>query len=236
VNHEGKLRALRVGYNLRSRDAAWSDATTASDRWIEVRIGAGALTIEAVPSPAVTVAWAAGPLDVAGLTKAYTDARDAVGGDQRIDVDVLVGPDTDVQRLVDVVAALDAAGAQVIALGDLPAADEAARRGKRIARATLGQPQSVGDLDKVIIRRHIKAALPRIKLCYERALLTDPSLAGTVSTQFFISPSGAVTQANATGVDPAVASCVASVIKAIEFPKPEGGGGVQVNYPFTFRN
>jgi hypothetical protein len=25
------------------------------------------------------------------------------------------------------------------------------------------------------------------------------------------------------------------VIKGIEFPKPKGGGGVQVNYPFTFR-
>jgi hypothetical protein len=25
------------------------------------------------------------------------------------------------------------------------------------------------------------------------------------------------------------------VIHAIEFPKPKGGGGVQVNYPFTFR-
>ena len=28
---------------------------------------------------------------------------------------------------------------------------------------------------------------------------------------------------------------VAGVIKNIEFPKPKGGGGVQVNYPFTFR-
>jgi len=36
------------------------------------------------------------------------------------------------------------------------------------------------------------------------------------------------------GVDGEVASCVADVIKNIEFPKPKGGGGVQVNYPFTF--
>ena len=38
-----------------------------------------------------------------------------------------------------------------------------------------------------------------------------------------------------SGVDPEVANCVADVIKGIEFPKPKGGGGVQVNYPFTFR-
>ena len=32
-----------------------------------------------------------------------------------------------------------------------------------------------------------------------------------------------------------VSGCVAGVIKGIEFPKPKGGGGVQVNYPFNFR-
>src|SRR5262249_5861793 len=54
-------------------------------------------------------------------------------------------------------------------------------------------------------------------------------------TQFFIAPSGMVTNATAAGVDPDVAACVADVIKGIEFPKPRGGGGVVVNYPFTFR-
>jgi hypothetical protein len=44
-----------------------------------------------------------------------------------------------------------------------------------------------------------------------------------------------VATSNASGVDPEVSSCVAGVIKSIEFPKPKGGGGVQVNYPFTFR-
>jgi len=56
-----------------------------------------------------------------------------------------------------------------------------------------------------------------------------------VSTQFFISPNGNVTASNGSGVDPEVSSCVADVIRGIEFPKPKGGGGVQVNYPFTFR-
>jgi hypothetical protein len=56
-----------------------------------------------------------------------------------------------------------------------------------------------------------------------------------VSTQFFIDPHGKVASSAANGVQPEVASCVANVIKNIEFPKPKGGGGVQVNYPFTFR-
>jgi hypothetical protein len=31
-----------------------------------------------------------------------------------------------------------------------------------------------------------------------------------------------------------VASCIASVIGGIEFPKPQGNGTVQVEYPFEF--
>jgi hypothetical protein len=57
-----------------------------------------------------------------------------------------------------------------------------------------------------------------------------------VKTQFFITPNGNVASSVGSGVDPNVASCVAAVIKAIQFPKPKGGGGVQVNYPFTFRS
>ena len=98
----------------------------------------------------------------------------------------------------------------------------------------IGIPQSIGDLDKAIIRRYIKRNILKITYCYEKALLATPDLEGTVTTQFFISPTGAVSTASATGVSPEVASCVAGVIKGIEFPKPRGGGGVQVNYPFRF--
>jgi hypothetical protein len=56
-----------------------------------------------------------------------------------------------------------------------------------------------------------------------------------VTTQFFIQPDGKVASSAGSGVSARVASCVAGVIKNIEFPKPKGGGGVQVNYPFTFR-
>jgi hypothetical protein len=235
VAHQGRLRALRVGYGLHRPFGG--DMLAAQFRWLEVRFGAGGLTVEAVPSPAVTVPWTSGPLDTVALAKAYADARTTVGGD-RLDVDVLVAPDTDMQHLVDVLAALDAAGAETIVLGDAPAdgSPEAARRGQRIVSASLGQPSAMGDLDKAIIRRHIKAALPQIRACYEQALLTNPSLAGTVTAQFFIAPNGKVKVSKAAGVDPKVASCVAGVIKGITFPKPKGGGGVQVNYPFTFRN
>jgi hypothetical protein len=99
----------------------------------------------------------------------------------------------------------------------------------------IGNATTTGDLDKNIIRRYIRRKLPQIKYCYEKQLLVKPGIGGTVTTQFQISPSGAVLNSTAKGVDGEVSSCVASVIKTIQFPKPKGGGLVQVRYPFTFR-
>ena len=99
----------------------------------------------------------------------------------------------------------------------------------------IGQPSAQGDLDKAIIRRYIKRNVQKILYCYEKQLLASPDLSGTVSTQFFIAPNGKVATAAGSGLHPDVSRCVADVIKRIEFPAPKGGGGVQVNYPFTFR-
>jgi len=97
----------------------------------------------------------------------------------------------------------------------------------------IGQPTSVGDLDRAIIRRYIKRNVEKIKYCYEKELLAHPDMAGTISVSFFISPTGSVKSASGSGFDATVAHCVADVVSTIEFPKPSGGG-VQVNYPFTF--
>jgi hypothetical protein len=105
-----------------------------------------------------------------------------------------------------------------------------------VPSVSIGQPTSSGDLDKAIIRRYINRNLAKIQYCYEKQLLAKPTLAGTVQTQFFITPAGIVASSTGNGVDPEVSSCVADVIKNIEFPKPKGGGSVQVNYPFIFRS
>jgi hypothetical protein len=110
-----------------------------------------------------------------------------------------------------------------------------ARSTAAVPQVSIGQPSATGDLDKNLIRRYIKRNLPRIRYCYEKQLLVKPDLEGTVQTQFFISPNGTVSSSQATGVHTEVASCIAQVIKNIEFPKPKGGGGVQVTYPFSFR-
>jgi len=108
-------------------------------------------------------------------------------------------------------------------------------RSSAVPTVSIGQPNAQGDLDKAIIRRYIKRNISKIQYCYEKELLAKSNLSGTVQTQFFITPNGNVAQSTGSGVDTEVANCVANVIRGIEFPKPKGGGGVQVNYPFTFR-
>ena len=98
----------------------------------------------------------------------------------------------------------------------------------------IGTPTSTGDLDRAIIRRYIKRNIDKIGYCYEKQLLAKPDLSGSVMVSFFITPSGSVKTSVGSGMDPTVANCVAEVVSHIEFPRPDGGGGVQVNYPFTF--
>ena len=111
-------------------------------------------------------------------------------------------------------------------------------RGRTAAVPTvsIGQPNAQGDLDKAIIRRYIKRNIQKITYCYEKQLLAKPGLVGHgVDAVLHHAERQRRQRRRGSGVDPEVANCVADVIKGIEFPKPKGGGGVQVNYPFTFR-
>lgn len=102
-----------------------------------------------------------------------------------------------------------------------------------VPKTIVGTPNGTPGLNKDIIRRYIRRNLSKISYCYEKELLANPGLAGDVQVSFFIQPDGTVTASTGKGVSPVVASCVADVVGAIEFPK--AAGGVQVNYPFTFR-
>jgi|GEM_PF-6561168 len=98
-----------------------------------------------------------------------------------------------------------------------------------------GQLSTQGDLDQAIIRRYIRRNLQKLRYCYEKQLLAAPGLAGTVLAKFTIDAHGKVIESTASGMsDVEVNTCVASVIRDIEFPKPKAGE-VSVSYPFTFR-
>ncbi|MEO8703528.1 MAG: AgmX/PglI C-terminal domain-containing protein [Kofleriaceae bacterium] len=108
------------------------------------------------------------------------------------------------------------------------------KRTTLVPQPTIGMPQATGNLDRAIIKRYIKRHLNMISYCYEKELLARPGIEGTVMVNFLITGTGVVQQSTGNGFDGKVSSCLAGVIKNIEFPRPSDGGSVQVNYPFTF--
>src|SRR5262249_8912964 len=112
------------------------------------------------------------------------------------------------------------------------------RAGGASARtAPTGTAGGAGAPHKNTPRRYVRQKLPLITYCYEKQLVTKPSLAGTVVTAFTIDGNGRVIAVRAGGMGNAdVENCVADIIKSIQFPKPTGGGIVNgTSYPFSFR-
>ncbi|HEV8320583.1 MAG TPA: AgmX/PglI C-terminal domain-containing protein [Myxococcota bacterium] len=103
----------------------------------------------------------------------------------------------------------------------------------------VGAPKIIGTLSADIIRRVIRKHAAEIKYCYEKELLRAHDLAGKVKVLFVIDPSGAVRKSSidpaGTSIDaPTLRSCVLSTVGRFIFPKPEGGGIVEVGYVYTF--
>lgn len=96
---------------------------------------------------------------------------------------------------------------------------------------------SGGSLSREQIAKVINAAMPDLHRCYERELMKTPEIEGTLHFEWVIELPGTVGRVrvkSGTLKSEAVASCVGSVLKGLQFPKPVGGS-VSVSYPFTFR-
>jgi hypothetical protein len=106
---------------------------------------------------------------------------------------------------------------------------------RAVPQLRIGNAQVSGDLDKNIIRRYVRRSLHKLTYCYEKQLLVDPKLAGTIQTHFVIDANGTTQDVSANGVNTAVADCVADVLRAIQYPKPKDGQPVTVTYPFAVR-
>lgn len=86
-----------------------------------------------------------------------------------------------------------------------------------------------------LVQRRIKRHLDSIRYCYERELMAEPDLEGTVEVVFVISGEGAVVAAHGSGIGhDDLEDCVAGVIRGIAFPRPPGGSSVKITYPFHF--
>ena len=82
------------------------------------------------------------------------------------------------------------------------------------------------------VRRNVRA----IRVCYERALIRDPSAAGTVTVQFVIGRDGPVLSASISATtiqDTEMLDCLVSHARRWRFP-PNPEGDVTVRFPFVF--
>jgi hypothetical protein len=102
-----------------------------------------------------------------------------------------------------------------------------------------GKTTVEGGLSRDVINRVIQKHYSEIKYCYEKELTKEPQLYGKVTVLFVISGDGSVgdalVQQTTMGSEP-VESCMTNHIKRWTFPAPQGGGTVQVTYPYVFKN
>ena len=102
----------------------------------------------------------------------------------------------------------------------------------RIKEPTVGpDPPIPLEVITRILGREARVAL---RTCYVRALLTAPTLAGVILTQFVVAKDGTVRSAEVTqGLAPELDACVLVQLNQTTFPRPRGGP-VSVRYPFNF--
>lgn len=89
----------------------------------------------------------------------------------------------------------------------------------------------ISDADRVVA-----GLRNRFRKCYQDGLNSDPSMSGKVTITAKVGPNGEVQSASPssnTGLSPAVASCIARVVRNAQF-SPPGGGGSTLNIPVTF--
>lgn len=100
-------------------------------------------------------------------------------------------------------------------------------------------PVVMGQLSPEAVRRVVLRNLGQVAHCHEQSLAQDPTVHGRVVIRFVINSSGAVMGSSVSDSDYAVPSgavCVANAVRRWQFPSPDDGGIVTVNYPFILQS
>ncbi len=116
---------------------------------------------------------------------------------------------------------------------------EVATEGTRLEEAAIrrlmreADDARLGTLDPALISPVIRAAIPTLKRCYERALKIAPKLEGTLTLSIRVAPDGHVARAEVRGqteLPEALAHCIVTEVRGLMFPRPDGGP-VQLELP-----
>jgi len=101
-----------------------------------------------------------------------------------------------------------------------------------VAPVVLGIPTTNVASERSSLRRTMKHQILRLGDCYTHAHAEG---SGTIVATFTIGSTGAVTHARANGFDPAVAACVAKLVRESHFPRPSDGASSDVMFPISYR-
>lgn len=105
---------------------------------------------------------------------------------------------------------------------------------------TYQDPKTVvlGSMDPELLRKILKEYLPQFRHCYQKELERNEAAKGVIDLHFRINPNGSVSEIKIKGkkarFSSAGSGCMAGVLKLIDFPKPKGGGVVDVKQPLNF--
>lgn len=97
----------------------------------------------------------------------------------------------------------------------------------------------VGSIDPELIRKILREYIPQFRHCYQQELShTSDKIKGIMDLNFTIGAQGKATKFNVktkiAKFSPKGVKCVGQVLSYIDFPKPKGGGVVDVRQPLNF--
>lgn len=99
------------------------------------------------------------------------------------------------------------------------------------------QPAVEGALPRGAVNRVVSENMRRIRYCYQRALATEPDLAGELMASIVVGADGTVTSAYADSgalAHTQLEFCVAGQFSRMRFPTPGDGRTAHISYPLEF--
>jgi hypothetical protein len=103
------------------------------------------------------------------------------------------------------------------------------------------EPKTVvlGSMDPELLRKILREYIPQFRHCYQQELIGNSNkIKGVIDLNFTISPDGRVAKHDIRAKDARFSQkgigCMGQVLSMIDFPKPKGGGVVDVRQPLNF--
>jgi pSer/pThr/pTyr-binding forkhead associated (FHA) protein len=96
----------------------------------------------------------------------------------------------------------------------------------------------LGSIDPELLRKILREYIPQFRYCYQNELSNNPNLGGIIDLNFTLNGQGKVTSSKVLSKTGSFSNkgigCIDGVLKSIPFPKPKGGGRVDVKQPLNF--